>query len=91
MFGASMGLAIRASGVCDAWCCAIVTLMQIMIFAVSWNQTATFAFGNFWPEVPETPHIGAHPRTSTAATQIVLSRSLLQIGQFSHGSRPKPV
>ncbi|HEY6551467.1 MAG TPA: hypothetical protein VIY71_09750, partial [Solirubrobacterales bacterium] len=25
-------------------------------------------FGHFWPEVPETPHIGAHPGISAAVS-----------------------
>jgi hypothetical protein len=30
--------------------------------------TALVDFGHFWPEVPETLHISAHPRISTAAS-----------------------
>jgi hypothetical protein len=31
-------------------------------------ETGIVDFGHFWPEVPETPHIGAHPRVSAAVS-----------------------
>jgi len=51
--------------------------------------TALVDFGNFWPEVPEPLHIGAHPRASTGGAPVAPSEGPLQIDRFLHESRPK--
>ena len=46
-------------------------------------------FGNFWPGVPETSHVGAYPRALTVVGASMPFVDPLQISGFPHGSRPK--